>query len=120
MALTIYSVFLVLLLPFAFALKFDLIAQPGHSTKNERCIRNFVAKDTLVVVTATVSGQRGDGQLVNMHVRFIRRRSSCEEGQDIMLILVIDQGCSWQRLRPAERHRWRDQNGLHQSSRHSI
>ena len=27
-----------------------------------------MAKDTLVVVTATVSGQKGDGQVVNMHV----------------------------------------------------
>ena len=50
------------------ALKFDLVAQPGHSAKNERCIRNFVNRDTLVVVTATVSGSRGDGQMVNMHV----------------------------------------------------
>lgn len=57
-----------LLLHFCYALKFDLIAQPGHSAKNERCIRNFVNKDTLVVVTAIVSGSRGDGQMVNMHV----------------------------------------------------
>lgn len=49
------------------ALKFDLIAQAPHS-KNERCIRNFVNKDTLVVVTAIVDGSRGDGQVVNMHV----------------------------------------------------
>lgn len=55
-------------IPFSWALKFDLQAHTGHSSKYERCIRNFVAKDTLVVVTATVSGQRGDGQMVNMHV----------------------------------------------------
>jgi len=55
-------------LPFTYALKFELIAQAGHSAKNERCIRNFVTKDTLVVVTAIVSGSRGDGQMVNMHV----------------------------------------------------
>ncbi len=61
---------LSLLLPLTtFALRFDLVAQSGHSTKNERCIRNFVNRDTLVVVTATVSGNRGDGQMVNMHVR---------------------------------------------------
>ncbi len=60
---------LLLLLPFSYALKFELLAQPGHSAKNERCIRNFVTKDTLVVVTAIVSGNRGDGQMVNMHVR---------------------------------------------------
>ena len=51
------------------ALKFEIQAYPsGHHTKGERCIQNFVAKDTLVVVTATVSGSRGDGQSVNMHV----------------------------------------------------
>ncbi len=60
--------FLLVLLPFSWALKFDLQAHPGHSAKHERCIRNFVAKDTLVVVTATVTGQKGDGQTVNMHV----------------------------------------------------
>lgn len=48
------------------ALKFDLSAVSG---KNERCIRNFVFKDQLVVVTAIVSGNKGDGQVVNMHVR---------------------------------------------------
>jgi hypothetical protein len=64
---------LLLLLPFSYALKFELIAQAGHSAKNERCIRNFVTKDTLVVVTAIVSGNRGDGQMVNMHVRLVTR-----------------------------------------------
>jgi len=49
------------------ALKFDIAAQQrGH---RQRCIRNFVAKDTLVVVTATVSGLKGDGQQVNIHIR---------------------------------------------------
>ena len=60
------SAVLLLLLPFSYALKFELVAQHGHN--NERCIRNFVTKDTLVVVTAIVSGSRGDGQMVNMHV----------------------------------------------------
>ena len=59
---------LLIVLPFSQALKFDLVAHSGHSTKNERCIRNFVNRDTLVVVTATISGGRGDGQIVNMHV----------------------------------------------------
>ena len=63
------------LLPFSGALKFDLQAYPGHNSRHERCIRNFVAKDTLVVVTATVSGEKGDGQTVNMHVsRFAEHR----------------------------------------------
>ena len=59
---------LLVVLPVSHGLKFDLVAHSGHSTKNERCIRNFVNKDTLVVVTATISGSRGDGQVVNMHV----------------------------------------------------
>lgn len=48
------------------ALKFDLTAT--SSSKSERCIRNFVSNGQLVVVTAIVSGTKGDGQLVNMHV----------------------------------------------------
>jgi len=59
---------LFLVLPLSWALKFDLAAHTGHSNKYERCIRNFVAKDTLVLVTAIVDGQKGDGQMVNMHV----------------------------------------------------
>lgn len=64
--------FFSVLFPLSWALKFDLHAHTGHSSKYERCIRNFVAKDTLVVVTATVGGQKGDGQMVNMHVRCTR------------------------------------------------
>ena len=60
------------ILPSSFALKFDLQAHTGHSNKYERCIRNFVAKDTLVLVTAIVDGQKGDGQMVNMHVRVLK------------------------------------------------
>lgn len=64
------NLLLAFLLPLVAALKFDIAAHPGHESKSkERCIRNFVAKDQLVVVTATVSGQRGDGQMLNMHVR---------------------------------------------------
>lgn len=59
--------FFLLLVQIVSALKFDLPAASGHG-KNERCIRNFVSKDQLVVVTALVSGHRGDGQVVNMHV----------------------------------------------------
>ncbi|KAI9758957.1 MAG: vesicle coat component [Chaenotheca gracillima] len=57
------------ILPISYALKFDLPAHMPGSKKAERCIRNFVAKDTLVVVTATVSGHKGDGQNVNMHIK---------------------------------------------------
>jgi hypothetical protein len=57
-------------LPLISALKFDIAAHNGHeSAKYERCIRNFVAKDQLVVVTANVDGNRGDGQQLNLHVR---------------------------------------------------
>ena len=50
------------------ALKFDLEALPSHSRHSQRCIRNFVGKDTLVVVTATVDGHRDDGMRVDMHI----------------------------------------------------
>ena len=62
------AVLLSCLLPTALGLKFDLQAHPGNQAKYQRCIRNFVGRDTLVVVTATVSGTQGDGQVVNMHV----------------------------------------------------
>jgi hypothetical protein len=67
------EIFFAFLLPLVAALKFDIQAHPGHeSASKERCIRNFVAKDQLVVVTATVSGSRGDGQTLNMHVSWLR------------------------------------------------
>jgi len=49
------------------ALKFDLFAQAQGSPP--RCIRNFVAKDTLVVVTAIITGSKGDGQKINIHIK---------------------------------------------------
>ncbi|KAG5922423.1 vesicle coat component [Claviceps africana] len=55
---------LLLLLGTAQALRFELLA-----SGKERCIRNYVGVDTLVVVKATVSGTKGDGMIVNMHVR---------------------------------------------------
>ncbi|KAJ5934828.1 Endoplasmic reticulum vesicle protein 25 [Penicillium verhagenii] len=60
--------FLLLVVQIASALKFDLPASGGNG-KNERCIRNFISKDQLVVVTAIVSGSKGDGQRVNMHIK---------------------------------------------------
>jgi p24 family protein delta-1 len=70
--LKLYSCLLLFLsLPFTSALKFDVAAHHGHeSAKHERCIRNFVAKDQLVVVTVIVDGSKGDGQQLNMHVRW--------------------------------------------------
>jgi hypothetical protein len=61
---------LLIALPLASALKMDVLAHAGHESANkERCIRNFVAKDQLVVVTVIIDGVRGDGQQLNMHVR---------------------------------------------------
>lgn len=68
-ALLQYICGLVLLIASVNALKFDLQARGPNDAKKERCIRNFVAKDTLVVVTATVGGSKGDGMIVNIHVR---------------------------------------------------
>lgn len=50
------------------ALKFDSLAYPANDNKNTRCIRNFVSKDTLVMVTATIGGNKGDGMQMNIHV----------------------------------------------------
>ncbi|KAJ5779647.1 WD40-repeat-containing domain protein [Penicillium paradoxum] len=60
--------FLFAFIQLTYALKFDLVATSGGG-KNERCIRNFVSKDQLVVVTATVGGTKGDGQKVNIHIK---------------------------------------------------
>ncbi|KAI1439145.1 emp24/gp25L/p24 family/GOLD-domain-containing protein [Xylaria sp. CBS 124048] len=68
-ALLQYLCSIVLFIASINALKFDLAATSQRDGKKERCIRNFVAKDTLVVVAATVSGSKGDGQMVNMHIR---------------------------------------------------
>ncbi|KAL5116393.1 vesicle coat component [Pleosporales sp. CAS-2024a] len=64
------SCVLLLVLPLAAALKFDLHAVHAHdAAKYERCVRNYCAKEQLVVVTATLDGYRGDGQRVDMHIR---------------------------------------------------
>jgi hypothetical protein len=59
---------LILFLACVEALKFDVQAYSRGDKKGERCIRNFVAKDTLVVVTATIDGEKGDGMSLDMHV----------------------------------------------------
>lgn len=68
---SVVAVFLFFLsfIQFSSALKFDLPSYRGNAaTKHQRCIRNYVSENQLVVVTAHVSGQKGDGQVVNMHV----------------------------------------------------
>ena len=59
--------FLLASVSFCHALKFQLVAQDQRHVI-PRCIRNFVGADTLVVVTAIVSGSKGDGQKVNIDV----------------------------------------------------
>ncbi|KAI1826045.1 emp24/gp25L/p24 family/GOLD-domain-containing protein [Xylaria intraflava] len=68
-ALLQYICSIVLFIASVNALKFDLPATSQRDGKKERCIRNFVSKDTLVVVTSIVSGSKGDGQMVNIHIR---------------------------------------------------
>ncbi|KAF1352689.1 hypothetical protein EJ07DRAFT_136226 [Lizonia empirigonia] len=66
----VIAVLLAVIAPLTAALKFDLHPVSAHdAAKYERCIRNFVAKDQLVVVTAILDGYRGDGQKVDMHIR---------------------------------------------------
>lgn len=68
--LRLFTLLIAIVAPLAAALKFDLHPVSSHdAAKYERCIRNFVAKDQLVVVTAILDGYRGDGQKVDMHVR---------------------------------------------------
>lgn len=53
------------------ALKFAVPARPaGSGQAFERCIRNFVHKDAMVVVNVKTNGQRGDGQVLNLRVGF--------------------------------------------------
>ncbi|EGS18582.1 uncharacterized protein CTHT_0051870 [Thermochaetoides thermophila DSM 1495] len=59
---------LLLLAVGATALKFEIQAGSGHDAKSRRCIRNFVQKDQLVVVTAISDGYRGDGMQLSMHI----------------------------------------------------
>lgn len=60
---------LLLLVGVASALKFELPAHSGgESHRKERCIRNFVNRDTMVAVKSIVGGFKGDGMVVNIHV----------------------------------------------------
>lgn len=62
----IFSIVFCFLVSLGSALKFDV---PATQPATQRCIRNFVSAGQLVVVTALVSGNKGDGQVLNMHVR---------------------------------------------------
>lgn len=83
MAFTLKTIIgLLFLFGLSTALKFDLTAT---TSKSERCIRNFVSNGQLVVVTAIVSGTKGDGQLVNMHVRSSLSCVNCVNGVCLMV-----------------------------------
>lgn len=73
---------LLALLPLAAALKFDLHpVAPQDAAKQQRCVRNFVAREQLVVVTAILDGYRGDGQRVDMHVCSIQQHDCGNQRQ---------------------------------------
>lgn len=102
---------LSLLLACAEALKFDLLSFPRHDKKSERCIRNFVARDTLVMVTSTISGQKGDGMQVNIHVS--KSRITRLSGTDSWK----DQGRCRKRVCPSQGCCRREEDGLHVTRR---
>lgn len=132
MALTM-KLLLAFLLPLVAALKFDMPAHPGHeSTRHERCIRNFVAKEQLVVVTVNAGGFRGDGQTLNLHVCGIISNllSATRQAQVFPLLLSgggastedilanmhissLDQGRPSQRVPPSSRRRRRGSLRFH-------
>lgn len=100
---------LLLLIGVASALKFDVQAHPGRENqKKERCIRNFVAKETLVVVTAIVGGSKGDGMQLNIHVCsptviLTEGAESTRKGQWLIRGCCTDSRRRWQRIRKTER-----------------
>jgi hypothetical protein len=115
---------ILLLVSTVTALKFDLQAQ--HQ-KNERCVRNFVAKDTLVVVTATIDGHKGDGMVVNINVRspdLVRMRACV---RDCLLACLLtrraektDQGRRRKRVRSRQGRCRRVAPGLYLARRRRI
>lgn len=54
------------LLPLVSAVKFSVEAKSKGAPA--RCIRDFVNKGKMVVVKVTASGQKGDGQTLNLMV----------------------------------------------------
>lgn len=92
---------LLLLVGVASALKFELPAHTGgESHRKERCIRNFVNRDTMVAVKSIVGGHKGDGMVVNIHVRrdpfHVNSQAKCLVKANMT---VADSRCSWQRVR---------------------
>ena len=71
----ISALLLLVLLPMAWALKFDIHAHMGQADQYARCIRNHASRETLVVVTAIIGGAKNDGQQVSMHVCLVHPTS---------------------------------------------
>lgn len=109
---------LLFLLATVEALKFDVEAYSRGDKKGERCIRNFVARDTLVVVTATVDGERGDGMVVNMHVSWQMVEEDLWRAS--ANALGVDQRRSWKRIWATEGCCRGAKNGFHISRRRII
>lgn len=114
---------LLLLATFAHGLRFELEARKAKDVR-ERCIRNFVGKDTLVVVTAIVSGNKGDGQTVNMQVcpaLSSRRGARLRWMEGLGLTSEsTDQGYARERVRTAEGRRGREADSIHGSRRRRL
>ncbi|OLL23993.1 Endoplasmic reticulum vesicle protein 25 [Neolecta irregularis DAH-3] len=69
MLLQVFAGLLLLTSP-SIALKFSISSFPESSASSyQKCISNFVSADTLVVVTAIVTGSKGDGQRVNIEIK---------------------------------------------------
>lgn len=99
------------------ALKLDIQAGNGHDKHSRRCIRNFVSKDMLVVVTAIVDGYKGDGMQLNMHVsgRQTHRQTDRQTPAD-----GPDLGRHGERVRQAQGHRRRAKDHLHLVRRRPV
>lgn len=118
-----YICSLVLLVGVSQALKFELQGMLAHYDNKMRCIRNFVAKDTLVVVTSIVSGSKGDGMVVNLNVGFgscLGFWLCCSSKLTNCLSPHADQGCRWQRIRKGKGRRWRAEDSLYITRRRGI
>jgi hypothetical protein len=105
---------LLLLAVGSHALKFEIQAGNGHDKASRRCIRNFVSKDMLVVVTAITDGYRGDGMQLNMHV------SGRVEGTPEHGLTLPDPRLDRQRVRQAQGHCRRAARRLYRPCRRPL
>lgn len=61
----LFTIFFTII-PLVSAVKFSVDSKPKGFPP--RCIRDFVQKGKMVVVKVTASGDRGDGQVLNLHI----------------------------------------------------